>query len=113
MRIYYEGGGRMNHVMRDIAEIALVGIAALVIVLSLEGGKPAKAEAASEPSIYITRTSQIRDIEGRLVWVLEYTVDGVVQSSLFKNQEAMTEYRAYLDTIGTVYQRETEEGEGL
>jgi hypothetical protein len=40
--------------------------------------------------------------------VLEYTINGVVQSPGFNSQKAMTEFREYLDTIGRVYRREEE-----
>jgi hypothetical protein len=60
------------------------------------------------PPIYITRTDRIRTIEGREIWILEYTIDGVLQSPAFNSREAMTEYREYLDSIGKVYQGEEE-----
>jgi hypothetical protein len=72
-----------------------------------ENRKP--EEDGTKPSIYITRTSQATTFDGKTVWILEYTVDGLVQSPLFNSREAMTEYREYLDTIGTVYQRDFEE----
>jgi hypothetical protein len=68
----------------------------------------ASCAAKAKPDIYITRTDSYRTIEGNIIWVLEYTVNGVVQNPGFNSQKAMTEYVEYLDTIGKVYQREGE-----
>jgi hypothetical protein len=61
---------------------------------------------ASPPraNIYITRTDSYRTIEGDVIWVLEYTINGEVQNPGFNSQEAMTEFREYLHIIGKVYQ---------
>jgi hypothetical protein len=61
-----------------------------------------------KPDIYITRTDSYRAINGNIIWILEYTVNGIVQNPGFNSLEAMTEYREYLDTLGNVYQREAE-----
>jgi hypothetical protein len=45
-------------------------------------------------------------MDGRDIWILEHTIDGIWQSPAFNSREAMIEYREYLDTIGKVYQRE-------
>jgi hypothetical protein len=82
--------------------------ASMIITAVTRSMDPSAEPPESNISIYITRTDQVRNIEGKTVWVLEYTVDGVVQAPFFNSQEAMTKYRAYLDTIGTVYQRESQ-----
>jgi hypothetical protein len=78
------------------------------LALLLAGCRPAGVENTAKPDIYITRTESYRTVEGDILWVLEYTIDGVVQSPGFNSQKAMTEFREYLDTIGKVYQREEE-----
>jgi hypothetical protein len=80
-------------------------VAALILVPSPENKTP---ESDTKPSIYITRTDSYRTIEGDILWILEYTIDGKVQNPGFNSQKAMTEYREYLDTIGRVYQRGNE-----
>jgi hypothetical protein len=75
----------------------------LIIFLALDG-----YSASTRSDIYITRTDSYRTIEGNVIWVLEYTVNGTVQNPGFNSREAMTEFREYLDTIGKVYQREGE-----
>jgi hypothetical protein len=62
-----------------------------------------------KPSFYITRTDTYRTIEGKEMWLMEYTIDGILQGTMFNSREAMTEYREYLETIGRVYQREGDE----
>jgi hypothetical protein len=102
--------------MMDKILYSLAGALLLFVILAViasRDGHPAgdrqPEEGGTKPSIYITRTDQVRTIEGKTVWILEYTVDGIVQAPFFNSQEAMTRYRAYLDTIGTVYEREEEE----
>jgi hypothetical protein len=87
--------------------ISLVIIAILVSVLILLHSPADKTlEAPTKPSIYITRTDSYRTLEGDILWVLEYTINGEVYAPMFNSLKAMTEYREYLDTIGKVYQRE-------
>jgi hypothetical protein len=69
---------------------------------------PDDMPSTPKPSIYITRTDHLRTLDGGELWVLEYTVNGELQAPAFSSQKAMTEYRAYLDTIGTVYRKEEE-----
>jgi hypothetical protein len=64
---------------------------------------------APRPSIYITRSDSYRTIEGNIIWILEYTINGETQNPGFDSREDMEKYREYLDTIGDVYQRETGE----
>jgi hypothetical protein len=59
-----------------------------------------------EPSIYITRTDRVHLVDGRSMWTMDYTVDGVLQGAMFDSPDAMAEYREYLDTLGRVYQKE-------
>jgi hypothetical protein len=93
--------------MKDALTIFIVMFTTSIIITAItRPTEPSARPPESNISIYITRTDQVRNIEGKTVWVLEYTVDGVVQAPFFNSQEAMTKYRAYLDTIGTVYQRE-------
>jgi hypothetical protein len=63
------------------------------------------------PNIYIPRTDHILTFDGGEAWVLEYTVNGVLQTPVFDSQKAMTEYREYLDTIGNVYRKEGDNAE--
>jgi hypothetical protein len=100
--------------MMDKILYSLAGALLLFVILAViasRNGHPAgdrhPEEGGAKPSIYITRTDQVRTIGGKTVWILEYTVDGIVQAPIFNSQEAMTKYRAYLDTIGTVYQQES------
>jgi PBP1b-binding outer membrane lipoprotein LpoB len=79
----------------------------LFLALLLSGCYPV-SDKTPKPEIYITRTDSYRNIEGDVIWVLEYTIDGIVQNPGFNSQKAMTEFREYLDTIGKVYQREDE-----
>jgi hypothetical protein len=58
------------------------------------------------PNIYITRTDRVRTFEGGDLWIMEYTVNGVMQAAMFDSPEALSEYREYLDTIGAVYKGE-------
>jgi hypothetical protein len=60
----------------------------------------------SKPDIYITRTDRYRTIEGRELWVLEYTINGELQAPAFNSREAMAEYRDFLATIGKLYEGE-------
>jgi hypothetical protein len=82
----------------------------IIIVAGIAIDFEAKVQVEPEtgPAIYITRTDCIRTMDGRDVWILEYTIDGIWQSPAFNSLGAMTEYREYLDTIGRVYQREEE-----
>jgi hypothetical protein len=61
-----------------------------------------------KPDIYITRTEHILTFEGKDAWILDYTVNGAIQTAVFDSQKAMTEFREYLDTIGKVYRGEAE-----
>jgi hypothetical protein len=61
-----------------------------------------------KPDIYITRTDRVYTFEGKEAWILDYTVNGEIQTAVFNSQKAMTEFREYLETIGSVYQREGE-----
>jgi hypothetical protein len=81
-------------------------ILGLIISLIPKGERSTPPD--QKPGIYITRTDTYRTIEGKDMWILEYTVDGILQGTMFNSQEAMTEYRDFLDTIGRVYQREGE-----
>jgi hypothetical protein len=80
----------------------------LSAALLLSSCYPASVVSAPKPSIYITRTDRVPTVDGRDVWILEYTVNGELQAPLFNSQKAMTEFREYLDTIGTVYRKEAE-----
>jgi hypothetical protein len=80
----------------------------LPLALLLSGCYPVSVVETPKPKIYITRTESYRTIEGGAIWILEYTVNGAVQNAGFNSQRAMTEFREYLDTLGTVYQREAE-----
>jgi hypothetical protein len=80
----------------------------LSLALLLAGCYRVDVASAPRPDIYVTRTDSYRTIEGDIIWVLEYTINGVVQNPGFNSQKAMTEFREYLDTIGRVYQREAE-----
>jgi hypothetical protein len=81
---------------------------ALSLAFLLFGCRPVSVENTAKPDIYITRTESYRTVEGDILWVLEYTINGVVQSPGFNSQKSMTEFREYLDTIGRVYRREEE-----
>jgi hypothetical protein len=104
-----------DHPLAIFLFFVAVGIVVLFILLyagSIIDKMPdpvARTEAG--PSIYITRTDHILTLGGETVWILEYTVDGRFEAPAFTSQEAMTEYREYLDTIGTVYRRETKENQ--
>jgi hypothetical protein len=78
----------------------------LGLILSLVPKGERSTLPDQKPSVYITRTDAYRTIEGKDMWLMEYTVDGILQGTMFNSQEAMTEYREYLETIGRVYQRE-------
>jgi PBP1b-binding outer membrane lipoprotein LpoB len=80
----------------------------LFLALLLSGCYPASVVETPKPDIYITRTDSYRTIEGDVIWMLEYTVNGIVQNPGFNSLKAMTEFREYLDTLGTVYQKEAE-----
>jgi hypothetical protein len=92
-----------------VINIIIVVIIIVVVgnFVSVSQSFPKQPESAK--SIYITRTDHVLTFEGETVWILEYTVDGRLEAPAFTSQEAMTRYREYLDTIGTVYQREEEE----
>ncbi|MDR1902066.1 MAG: hypothetical protein LBQ88_07295 [Treponema sp.] len=79
-----------------------------ILTLLLSACYPVSIVSTPKPDIYITRTDSYRTIDGNTLWVLEYTVNGVVQNPGFNSQKAMTDFREYLDTIGKVYQREGE-----
>jgi hypothetical protein len=92
--------------MKSYIRLALVIVAALfLLALNLH------RKTDTRPSIYITRTYHILTMEGRDMWILEYTVNGELQGAMFHSQRAMTEYYEYLHTIGTVYQREAKPDE--
>jgi hypothetical protein len=93
----------MNKEKIDIV-IILIGVAAIILFASFDRPEPMVIEV--KPSIYITRTDHARTFEGREVWILEYTVDGMFQAPAFDGPEALAEYREYLGAIGKVYQRE-------
>jgi hypothetical protein len=80
----------------------------LALALLLSSCYPVSVVSTPKPDIYITRTSSYRIIEGDIIWVLEYTINGVVQNPGFDSREAMIEFREYLDTIGKVFQKEDE-----
>jgi hypothetical protein len=61
------------------------------------------------PNIYVIRTEYMHTLGGKTVWMLDYTVNGELQSPRFNSQKAMTDFREHLDTIGKVYQRDLEE----
>jgi hypothetical protein len=97
---------------KEVIAISAVGIFFAVAVCVLLGTIPDSPNPGPsgvpepERNIYVTRTDHILNMEGKEVWILEYTVNGEIQGTLFNSQKAMTEYREYLDTIGTVYQRD-------
>jgi hypothetical protein len=76
------------------------------LALLLAACRPA---SLPKPDIYITRTDSYRTLEGNVIWILEYTVDGIAQNPGFNSLKAMIEFREYLDTVGRVYQTEEEE----
>jgi hypothetical protein len=80
----------------------------LSLVLLLAGCYPVSVVSTPEPNIYITRTDRIRTMDGDELHIMEYAIDGKIQSAVFNSQEAMTRYWEYLHTIGKVYQREEE-----
>jgi hypothetical protein len=83
----------------------------LTITFSLLRGSPTTKppeSPAARPSIYITRMDHAVTIERKPLWILEYTVDGVLQAPAFTSQEAMTRYVEYLETIGEMYRGEEE-----
>jgi hypothetical protein len=85
-------------VIVSAAFIFLLGLA-----LMLNGSEKA---ATVKPNIYITRTDHILTFEGEEVWILEYTIDGILQAPMFDSRGAMVDYREYLDTVGNVYRKE-------
>jgi hypothetical protein len=82
----------------------ITGLLVLFVVFGLDlTGCEKSSKPEIKPSIYITRTDHFRTLNGEMVWILEYTIDGHLQTPAFPSQEAMAEYREYLNTIGTVY----------
>jgi hypothetical protein len=81
--------------------LSLVFIALFLISLVITSEPKTKP-----PNIYITRTDRVRTFEGSDLWIIEYTVNGVMQAAMFDSPEALAEYREYLDTIGRVYKGE-------
>jgi hypothetical protein len=79
-----------------------------VVLIFLLCTRPSPEPPAAGPSIYITRTDRAVTIDRKPLWILEYTVDGVLQTPAFTSREAMARYAEYLETIGEVYQREEE-----
>jgi hypothetical protein len=80
----------------------------VVVVNFVSVSQSFSKQPESARSIYITRTDHVLTLEGETVWILEYTVDGRFEAPAFTSREAMTRYREYLDTIGTVYRRDSE-----
>jgi hypothetical protein len=80
----------------------------LLLALFLSSCYPVSVVSTPKTDIYITRTGSYRTIEGDVIWILEYTVNGEAQNPGFDSREAMIEFREYLDTIGKVYQKEEE-----
>jgi hypothetical protein len=95
--------------MRGVDFLAFALIGAFLVTIVTGFGKPTPVSKPPELSVYIIRTSRIHTIEGKKMWVLEYTVNGELHTPAFDSREAMDEYRDYLGTIGRVYQRETGE----
>jgi hypothetical protein len=90
--------------MKDLFLAVLITL----FIVMLTTCYPVSVVSTPKPDIYITRTSSYRIIEGDIIWVMEYTINGVVQNPGFNSQEAMIEFREYLETLGKVYQREDE-----
>jgi hypothetical protein len=80
----------------------------VILSLLLSACYPEPAASTPKPDIYITRTERMLTFEGKEAWILDYTVNGAIQTAVFDSQKAMTEFREYLDTIGKVYRREGE-----
>jgi hypothetical protein len=101
-----------DHPLVLFLSFVAVCIVVLFILICTDSGNDKIPEPSiqpeTKPSIYITRTDHVRTLEGETVWILEYTVDGRFEAPAFTSQEAMTEYREYLDTIGMVYRRDSE-----
>jgi hypothetical protein len=79
-----------------------------ILTLLLSACYPESVASPPKPDIYITRIERMLTFEGREAWILDYTVNGAIQTAVFDSQKAVTEFREYLDTIGKVYQREDE-----
>jgi hypothetical protein len=88
----------------EVLAFILTGAVIALIITNAFQASPVSREP--ELSVYITRTGRIHTIEGKEMWVLEYTVNGELHAPAFDSREAMAEYREYLDTIGRVYQKE-------
>jgi hypothetical protein len=88
-----------------IRQVLVIVVVLFLLALNLH------RKTDTRPSIYITRTDRIRTMEGRDMWILEYTVNGELQGAMFHSQRSMTEYWEYLHTIGRVYQREAKPDE--
>jgi hypothetical protein len=89
-----------------VLAIAVLGSLLALIVTNAIQANPVSKE--TELSVYVIRTSRIHTIEGKEMWILEYTVNGELHAPAFDSREAMAEYREYLGAIGRVYQRENE-----
>jgi hypothetical protein len=82
--------------------IAAIVVALLITICMAITSKPGE----EPPNIYVTRTDRVRTFEGSDLWILEYTVNGVMRAAMFDSPEALAEYREYLGAIGKVYRKE-------
>jgi hypothetical protein len=78
----------------------------LPLFVLLSSCAPVNEVSTPKPSIYVIRIDHVLTFEGKEVWVLEYTVDGVLQTPVFDSLEVVAEYLEYLGTIGKVYRKE-------
>ena len=55
----------------------------------------------SKPSIYVVAVNKYYNLDGRIIWSLEYTVDGEMQvPANFDSEERMISFQQYLYRIG-------------
>jgi hypothetical protein len=98
--------------MRKINAIILLAVGYVLLLLlfsPLIGMYQKQKEEPLKPAIYLTRTDKLRVFDGSVVWVVEYTVDGVLQSVVFNSPEEAVDYTEYLGVIGNVYKKEAGE----
>jgi hypothetical protein len=99
----------MKKYLNTITILILLLVIIIIAGIAIDFEAKVQVEPRTGHAIYITRTDRIRTMDGRDIWLLEYTIDGIFQSPAFNSLEAMIEYREYLGTIGKVYQREEED----
>jgi hypothetical protein len=102
-------GGRSFTTFPEWAKIGLFSLSGMLLAVILFNASSPKVRYVEQKphavTFYITNRDEYTNIDGRIVYALEYSLDGSVQIvPNFPTEAARDRFEMYLTTIGTVQQ---------